>query len=127
MATLTVALAAVLAMAGCGGAKRYALDATRACLLKTDGVLVRAVPPSDFIAGSATRGAMNAKLAANQVTITFSENEEQARNVAKGYRRFRGKGIGIDSALDEVANVVMVWGITPKPADKTVIHSCLKG
>jgi hypothetical protein len=126
LAGLMLVAAAALLAAGCGGAKRYTVEATRACLKAESGVLVRKPPSNDFIARFATRGAMNARFADNQVTIVFSENAEQADNVAKGYRRFRGKGIGIESALEEVANVVMIWAVTPLPAEKAVVHGCLK-
>jgi hypothetical protein len=122
-----VAAGVVLAAAGCGGASHYTLEATRKCLQDAQGVVLRGPPANDFIAKVATRGAMNVRFPDNQVTITFSEDSDQADNVAKGYRRFRGKGIGIDSALEQVANVVMVWGITPVQAERDLIHGCLKG
>ena len=113
--------------AGCGGTSRYALEPTRECLQGAEGALVRAAPADDFIAATATGGAINVKFADNQVTITFSEDSDQADNIATGYRRFKGKGIGIDSALDEVRNVVMVWGVAPAPAEKAEVHGCLTG
>jgi hypothetical protein len=127
LATVTAAGAAVLAAAGCGGTTQYALDPTRECLKQLDGLVVRDAPADDFIASSATGGAANVKFSDNQVTLTFSEDADQADNIATGYRRFKGKGIGIDSALEELKNVVMVWGVTPVPAEKQQIHSCLKG
>jgi hypothetical protein len=126
-ASVPIVTAAVLVAAGCGGTGRYALEPTRACLQDTEGAVVRAAPADDFIAASATGGAINVKLSANQVTITFSEDSDQADNIATGYRRFKGKGIGIDSALEELRNVVMVWGVAPMPAEKTEVHGCLKG
>jgi hypothetical protein len=113
--------------AGCGSTSRYTLKPTRDCLSGADGAQVRAAPADDFIAASATGGAINVKFPDNQVTITFSEDSDQADNIATGYRRFKGKGIGIDSALEELKNVVMVWGVTPVPAEKTTVHGCLKG
>jgi hypothetical protein len=127
VATLTVAAAAVLVAGGCGGTKHYDIEASRECLRGVSGIQVRALPPSDFIAKTALEGAMNVKFPANQVTLSFSQDGKQADGIARAYRRFRGKGIGIESALEELANVVMVWGVTPKPADKAVIHDCLKG
>jgi hypothetical protein len=126
-ASVPAVAAAVLVATGCGGTKQYALTQTRACLASVDGLVLRAAPSDDFIAATATGGAVNVKFPDNQVTITFSQDSDQADNIATGYRRFRGKGIGIDSALDEVRNVVMVWGVTPLPAEKAQIHGCLKG
>jgi hypothetical protein len=126
LAGLLLVAAGALLAASCGGAKRYTLEATRTCLKAESGLLVRKPPSDDFIAKVATRGAMNARFADNQVTITFSEDAAQADNVARGYRRFRGKGVGIESALEEIANVVMIWAVTPQPAEKGVVHGCLK-
>jgi len=125
-ASLTVVAAAVLVGAGCGGTKHYALDASRDCLRKESGLRVRPAPASDFIASTAIGGAMNVRFDDNQVTLAFSQDSDQADNIAKAYRRFRGKDIGIESALEEVANVVMVWAITPNPQQKGLIHGCLK-
>ena len=70
---------------------------------------------------------MNVKLSKNQVTLTFSQDSDQADGIAKAYRRFKGKGIGIESALEEIANVVLVWGVTPSGPDRGAVHGCLKG
>jgi hypothetical protein len=125
---LPATAAALAAASGCGGGTpHYTLAATRACLAKAGGVQIRPRPPGDFIAKTAIGGAINVKFPRNQVTLAFSQDVAQAGNIAKGYRRFRGKGIGIDSALEVVANTVLVWGVSPDPADEGVIHSCLKG
>ena len=125
MVVLPVVAAAVGA-AGCGGAKHYALDSTRTCLREIPGARVGPPPKSDFIAATAIDGAVNVKLARNQATLTFSQDAAQADGIAKAYRRFKGKGIGIESALEEVANVVLVWGVTPSGADHGAVHDCLK-
>jgi hypothetical protein len=119
-------VAAALVAAACGGAKHYALEPTRACLGKISGATVRPPPPSDFVAATAIDGAVNVKLSKNQVTLTFSQDSHQADGIAKAYRRFKGKGIGIESALEEIANVVLVWGVTPEDPDRGVVHDCLK-
>ena len=126
LATLSVAVTVVLA-AGCGGTKHYSLEATRACLSAEPGVVVRPVPPSDVIAQNAIAGATNVKVGDHQVTVVFSDPAEQADNVAKGYRRQRGEDIGLESALETIENVVLVWGVTPQGPDKALVHGCLKG
>jgi hypothetical protein len=126
LTTLPVAVTVVL-LAGCGGQSHYALDATRACLSNEPGVVLRPVPPSDVIAQNAIAGATNVKVGENQVTVVFSDTAEQADNVAKGYRRQRGEGIGLESALETIENVVLVWGVTPQGPDKALVHGCLKG
>ncbi len=127
LATLPVVAAGLLLVAGCGGPKHYTVEATRACLRRESEVVVRPVPPSDVIAQNAIGGATNVKIADNQVTLVFSDTAAQADNVAKGYRRLRGEDIGIESALQTVANVVLVWGVTPQGADNALVHGCFKG
>lgn len=127
LATLPVAAAAVLLVAGCGGPKHYTVEATRTCLSKESGIVVRPVPPSDVIAQNAIGGATNVKIADNQVTLVFSDTAAQAGNVAKGYRRLRGDDIGIESALETISNVVLVWGVTPEGPEKALVHGCLTG
>ena len=104
VAALTLALVA----AGCGGAKHYTLEKTRDCLQTVGGATVRPPPPSDVIASTALGGAVNVKFVDNQVTLTFGQDDDQTAVLAKAYRRFRGKNIGIESALEEIANVVLV-------------------
>lgn len=124
---LPVAAAAILAVVGCGGAKHYALEATRTCLRQTNGVLVRPAPADDFVASTALGGAMNAKFARNQVTLAFGQDDAEADRLAKAYRRFHGKNVGIESALEELANVVLLWAVTPPPSYRGAVHACLKG
>ena len=127
VAAISAVFAAILALAACGSTKHYSLQPTRECLSRHIGVVVRPVSPMDVIARNAIGGATNAKLGSNQVTIVFSDSAEQAGNVAKGYRRLRGDDIGIESALETIANVVLVWGVTPDGTDKALVHDCLKG
>lgn len=127
LATVPVVAAAVVVLAACGGTKHYSLEATRECLSKESGVVVRPVPPSDVIAQNAIDGATNVKIGDNQVTLVFSDTAAQAENVATGYRRLRGDDIGIESALETIANVVLVWGVTPQGPEKALVHGCLKG
>jgi hypothetical protein len=127
LAALPVATAAVTLAAGCGGASHYTLEATRACLQETSGIQVRRPPASDFVASTALGGAVNVKFPDNQVTIAFGEDEAEATRLAMAYRRFRGENVGIESALREKKNVVMVWGVTPAPGQRGTVEGCLKG
>lgn len=127
LATLPVAAAAVVAAAGCAGTSRYSLEATRECLKETSGIQVRQPPASDFVASTALRGSLNVKFPDNQVTVSFGEDEAEAARLATAYRRFKGENIGIESALQEEKNAVLLWGITPSPADRATVSGCLKG
>jgi hypothetical protein len=126
LAALLVATAAGTIATGCGGTSSYTLDATRECLRDTSGVRVRRPPPSDFVASTALGGAVNVKFPDNQVTIAFGEDEAEAERLAMAYRRFRGENVGIESALQEQKNVVMVWGVTPAPEQRGTVEGCLK-
>jgi hypothetical protein len=66
------------------------------------------------------------KFGDNQVTLAFGEDKAEAERLAMAYRRFRGKNIGIESALQQERNVVLVWGVTPETADRTAVVVCLK-
>ena len=122
-----VALAAVLTLAGCGGKTTYKLQPTKACLAKQSGLKLRPVVRRiDFVAYSATRGAISVLLRKNEVTISFGENEAEAQRLAAGYRRFRGKNIGIEDVLKPKNNAVMLWKAHPSVQDLSTIDNCLK-
>ena len=127
LGTLAVAAAAAVSASGCGGTARYTVAATRECLREQPGLRVRRAPTDDFIASTALGGAMNVRFPDNQVTLTFGDDADEAFRLAQAYRRFRGPNIGIESALEEVKNVVLLWGITPAPGYRQTIHDCLKG
>lgn len=124
--TLPVTAAAVIVATGCGGQSNYALEPTRQCLLQTGGIRVRQPPASDLVAVTALGGALNVKFPSNQVTLAFGQDKAEAARLATAYRRFKGENIGIESALQEERNVVMIWGITPETPDRTTIFVCLK-
>jgi hypothetical protein len=126
LAALLVTVAAMVVAAGCGGTTQYTLEATRACL-KDGGLHVRPAPADDFVASTALNGAMNVKFLDNQVTLAFGEDEAEAARLAKAYRRFKGKNIGIESALEELKNAVLIWAITPPNGERGAVHACLKG
>jgi hypothetical protein len=125
--TLPLAAAAVIAATGCGGASNYAIEPTRECLTQTSGIRVRQPPASDLVAVTALGGALNVKFPSNQVTVTFGQDKAEAARLATAYRRFKGKNIGIESALQEERNVVLIWGVTPETPDRTTVVGCLKG
>jgi hypothetical protein len=124
--TLPVTAAAVIAATGCGGQSNYAIEPTRQCLQQTGGIRVRQPPASDLVAVTALGGALNVKFPSNQVTLAFGQDKAEATRLATAYRRFKGENIGIESALQEERNVVMIWGITPETPDRTTIFVCLK-
>jgi hypothetical protein len=124
--TFPATAAAVIAATGCGGPPNYSLESSRECLKQTGGIRVRQPPASDLVAVTALGGALNVKFPSNQVTVAFGQDKAEADRLATAYRRFKGKNIGIESALQEERNVVLIWGITPETADRTTVVGCLK-
>ena len=124
--TLLVTATAVIAATGCGGTSIYAIEPTRECLKQTRGLRVRQIQAGDLVAVTALGGALNVKLPSNQVTVAFGQDKAEAIRLATAYRRFRGKNIGIESALQEEKNVVLIWGVTPETVDRTTVVGCLK-
>lgn len=124
--TLLITAAAVIAAAGCGGTLNYAIEPTRACLKQSAGIRVRQPPASDLVAVTALGGSLNVKFPSNQVTLAFGQDKAEATRLATAYRRFKGENIGIESALQEERNVVLIWGVTPETPDRTSVFVCLK-
>jgi hypothetical protein len=122
---LVLSLGAVVTLAGCGGTRSYALAPTKACLKKQPGLKLRS--KVDFVASTAFGGAVRVLLdRRNEVTISFGRTEEDALNVASGYRRVHGKNIGIEDVLRPVKNAVLLWRAHPSDQDISTIDHCLK-
>ena len=117
--------ATCLLAASCGGSGEHlsTLAKTRACLVKAH---VRLGGQLDFVATTATGGALKAHLETNDVTVVFGETVDDANNIDDAYRRFRAKNIGIDDVLKQSGNVVMLWHMHPSDADIAKITGCLK-
>jgi hypothetical protein len=120
---ILVLVALLAASCGKGSESLASLDKTRTCLHK-EGVLTGG--PLDFVATTATGGALQAHRGANFVTIAFGETVADADNIDQAYRRFRSKNVGIDDVLRQQANVVMLWHAHPSDADVSAITGCLK-
>jgi hypothetical protein len=124
-----IALVAFLA-AGCGGGSTntsvYSQAATKECLETTLGIHNFPSLGDDFVASTASGGALRVQLADNAVTVLFGANAEEASNLADAYRRFHAKNVGIEDILRTDNNAVMLWQLHPLPADENNIHDCLK-
>ena len=124
--SLAAALAAAAVVAGCGGAERYALGPSHACLeqggsrVSTKGL--------DFVASTALGGAMRVRLASdNFVDVSFGEDATEAERIETAYRRFAGRSIPIDDVLMRTKNVVMVWNAPPSAEERDTLLGCLEG
>jgi hypothetical protein len=121
---LPVLLSIALLAASCGGKGQSVstVAKTRSCLTK-DGV--RLGGTLDFVATTATGGALKANLPTNVVTVVFGQTTADADNIDQAYRRFRSANVGIDDVLRQRGNVVMLWHEHPSDADIARITSCL--
>jgi hypothetical protein len=123
------ALACLVAvLAGCGGGSSdsassvYSVAKTRACLVSKK---VRLGGQLDFVASTATGGALRARLPDNVVTIAFGRTLADARNIAQAYVHFHAKNVGITDVLRTQGNAVMLWHAHPLDADLSLIQDCL--
>ena len=122
-----IVLAAVLAavVAGCGGGSPhlYSLDKTTACLREKP---VRLGGTLDFVASTATGGAVKIHTNDNFLTLVFGKTVDDANNIADAYRRFAAKNVGIDDVLNQDQNAVMLWHNHWSQPDLDLISGCLK-
>jgi hypothetical protein len=120
------AVAFVLLLAACGGSggsSLYTLAKTQSCLTAKHIALGGSL---DFVATTATGGALRAHLPTNFVTIAFGATAGDADNIDQAYRRFHAQNVGIDDVLREDRNAVMLWHVHPADADLAKISGCLK-
>lgn len=115
----------VVLLCGCGNAGNdlYSLEKTKACLTK-DGV--RLGGSLDFVATTATGGAVQAHLGSNFVTLVFGDTIEKADNINQAYHRFRSRNVGIEDVLRQDRNTVMLWHAHPSDAEIARVTACLK-
>jgi hypothetical protein len=124
-----IALVAFLA-AGCGGGSTstsvYTLAATKQCVETELGI--HRFPPlgDDFVASTASGGALRIQLADNAVTVLFGQSADEASNLADAYRRFHAKNVGVEDVLRTDNNAVMLWQLHPSAENESHIHDCLK-
>ena len=111
--------------AGCGGDGEHlaTLAKTQACLASAG---VRLGGTLDFVATTATGGALRAHLRDNEVTVVFGATVGDANQINDAYHRFRASNIGIEDVLKQQRNAVMLWASHPSDADIATITGCLR-
>jgi hypothetical protein len=126
---VVIALVAFLA-AGCGGGSTsssvYTLAATKQCLETKLGVHKFPALGDDFVASTASGGAVRIRLADNAVTVLFGESANEASNLADAYRRFHAKNVGVEDILRTNGNAVLLWQLHPSAPDESKVEDCLK-
>jgi hypothetical protein len=116
----------VLVLAGCGGSggpSSFSAADTRLCLKKDDKLkLDRKL---DFVASTATGGALHVVMPKNAVTVVFGESESDANNINDAYHRFVARNVGIEDIIRQDKNAVLLFKNHPSDADIATIEDCL--
>jgi hypothetical protein len=124
-----IALLAVLA-AGCGSGSTttsvYTLAASKQCFETKLGIHRFPALTDDFVASTASGGAVRVPLSDNAVTVLFGQGPDEASNLADAYRRFHAKNVGVDDVLQTQGNAVLLWQIHPSATDDSKVKDCLK-
>jgi hypothetical protein len=125
-AFVAVALAMLVAAAGCGGKSTYDPDKTKACLTQR-GANIGAVPASDIVAQTATGGSFLATLSDNFVTVAFGQTAADGEQLQSAYERFAFKNVqsGLPDVLRRYNNVVTLWHEHPTDTDLALVVGCL--
>jgi hypothetical protein len=126
--TLAVGLAAAALLASCGAQdpnEPYRLEPTRECLEDSD-LRVGKPPRSDFVATTATGGALGVRFADIRLTLVFGESEEEAGRLDEAYRRFAPRRLPIDDVLKRNRNVVELWEFSPTIDHQDTLNRCLR-
>jgi hypothetical protein len=124
-----IPLLAVLA-AGCGSNSTstsvYSLAASKQCFETKLGVHRFPALTDDFVASTASGGAVRVRLSDNAVTLLFGQDADEASNLADAYRRFHAKNVGVEDVLQTQGNAVLLWQIHPSATDDSKVKDCLK-
>ena len=126
--TTRIAAAALLcaALAACGGSSGgglFTLAKTRPCLKKNPGVKIDR--KLDFVATTATGGAMHFRIPHNAVTLVFGETEDDANNINDAYHRFKAKNVGLEDIIRQDRNAVILYRQHPSDTDLSIVEDCL--
>lgn len=115
----------LVVLAGCGSkpTQVYSLQKTKDCL-KTKPVRLGGV--LDFVATTATGGAVKVRTNDNFATVVFGKDAADADNIAAAYRHFAAPNVGVNDVLDQNGNAVVLWHKHPSADDQDVINGCLK-
>ena len=120
-----IAVGIVLVAAACGGgAKTYSLASTKSCLVQRGTQIGGKL---DFVAETATGGALVSHLSDNFVTIAFGQDLTDGKQLELAYERFAFKNVraGLADVLQRYNNAVTLWHLHPSESDQALIVGCL--
>jgi hypothetical protein len=127
LARLAAGPAAAVLLASCGGddpSALYRLPPTKDCLEQSD--LRVSTKPPDFVASTASGGALRVRFADIRLTLTFGESEAEAARTEQAYRRFAPKKLPIEDVLRRNRNVVELWEFSPTIDHQDTLNRCLR-
>jgi len=127
--TLALGLAAAALLASCGGddpTAPYRLDPTKECLQESDLRVTDRPPATDFVATTASGGALRVRFADIRLTLLFGASEAEAGRLDRAYRRFAPRRLPIDDVLKRNRNVVELWEFSPTIDHQDTLNRCLR-
>jgi hypothetical protein len=120
LARFAVILCTSLVAVGCGGAdgdgEALSLAASRTCLERLGDV----DNTVDFVAGSASQGAVRLVTDESEVVISFATDAEEAADLMNSYPPF-----GPDQT-ERVGNAVLAWTNVPTAEQAEAVSACLR-
>ena len=128
---LLLALAACLAVAGCGSGspKPFVPDATASCL-RQHGFTASTTARVPLVASTAANGGLIAspRDGGNTLVIGFAADTGDAANLEQAFRRvapprYRAH---IRDVMTSKENAVLLWTVSPTPAQQQTAVGCLQ-
>src|SRR5579871_1110567 len=120
-----VAVCVLLTAAACGGgSKAYTLASTKSCLTQRGTQIGGKL---DFVAETATGGALISHLTDNFVTIAFGDTTTDGKQLELAYERFAFNNVraGLSDVLRRYNNAVTLWHTHPSDSDLALVVGCL--
>ena len=126
---LLVLLLALVA-AGCAAEpSTFKAKQTAECLRDDDVTVLTDRSELGVVERSAEHGGLIAYTKGNAVRIAFGANEDDARGIEEGYRRFAPEKLKphIADVMRTQKNAVLLWTVTPSEEDSDKVTGCLDG
>jgi hypothetical protein len=130
--TVGIVLAVALLAAGCGARSStpFTAQGTAGCLKAHSFTGVTTNPVKvGFIAGFADKGGIRATSStANVLTIAFAADADSTGSTEQAFRAHAPKSLRphMSDIMQTNRNAVLVWTITPTPAELDAATRCLK-
>ena len=124
------ALALLVAGCGGGGAKPFVPDATAKCLRQHGFTATTADSAVPLVFSTAANGGLSAKPpgGGNQLSIGFGTDANDALGLEKAVRRVAPKKLRphLSDVMTSKRNAVLLWTVSPTPAQQQTALGCLQ-